>query len=277
MDVHPAIYRWIQRQRDAGLDDDKLVTALVFEHGYHLEVAQSIVRNAGTCAGCLLPEAGKPRPDVARTLQGDALASIPTFEGWEGRVVAEMFYPQVVVIRNFAPPAAIAALLGQYADCKQAQRSGEAYVQGVRDGLSLQRTGVAVDFADAAARALNWRKERLDEPLVLAYEEGQKFDLHYDFYSPRVPAHASLLKRFKNNARIGTLIVYLEAPEEGGGTYFGNLGFRVQLEAGDAVYFGYPADKVERCGTLHSGEQVLKGKKKIVTFAVHEKDIEKHA
>ena len=32
-------------------------------------------------------------------------------------------------------------------------------------------------------------------------------------------------------------------------------------------------DKTERCGTLHSGEQVRKGRKRIVTFAVHESGI----
>jgi prolyl 4-hydroxylase len=100
---------------------------------------------------------------------------------------------------------------------------------------------------------------------VLRYELGQHYDAHHDLFRPEEYGK-------QNSQRIATVLVYLEAPEDGGQTIFpleglngkDNLrgfnyktcdrGYRYQPRSGDAVLFWSvtPDNKFDE-QSLHGG------------------------
>lgn len=96
--------------------------------------------------------------------------------------------------------------------------------------------------------------------------QGQSFDLHYDAFGAAAVDSRAFKQVHGDISRIGTLLLYLHSADDGGATYFANLGLRVALDAGDAVYFGYPKDNLPASGVLHGGEPVRAGKKRIMTL-----------
>jgi prolyl 4-hydroxylase len=98
------------------------------------------------------------------------------------------------------------------------------------------------------------------EPLqVVVYEKGQKYNPHYDFFTPNTEDVEQRGNRQK------TILVYLNniPKESGGATYFPKLNLRIQPSAYDAIYFENMNDNHELdYNTLHAGEPILNDVKK---------------
>ncbi|WP_239672796.1 2OG-Fe(II) oxygenase [Mangrovibacillus cuniculi] len=89
---------------------------------------------------------------------------------------------------------------------------------------------------------------------ILNYQVGQEYKAHFDFFSST--------KGPVKNPRISTLVMYLNDVEEGGETYFPELGFYVSPQKGMAVYFEYFYDNQDLNNlTLHGGSPVRVGDK----------------
>jgi hypothetical protein len=88
---------------------------------------------------------------------------------------------------------------------------------------------------------------------LIKYEAGREFKTHHDFLSVQ-------------NDRVGTVIIYLKKPIEGGKTIFDELDIQVEGDPGDLLFFRYDNDLKEK--TLHSGEKVLEGTKIIATMFI---------
>lgn len=95
---------------------------------------------------------------------------------------------------------------------------------------------------------------------VLKYEIGQEYKPHYDYFDPNSPA---LDKEIKNN-RITTVLMYLNTPDDGGGTTFPDAGITIEAKQGSIVVFSYP-DPNPESKTLHGGLPVISGEKWIAT------------
>jgi prolyl 4-hydroxylase len=95
------------------------------------------------------------------------------------------------------------------------------------------------------------------------YETNQYFRPHCDYFTT-----AEQIKKRKTN-RVATVILYLNDDFTGGETKFPNLGITIKPQRGAFLYFTYPECSSTNRLTLHSGETVTNGIKKIATLWLH--------
>jgi prolyl 4-hydroxylase len=105
---------------------------------------------------------------------------------------------------------------------------------------------------------LNWPIEFTEDLQVLRYDKGAEYKAHHDYFDPAAGLWTPNFRRGGN--RVGTLIMYLNTPERGGGTVFPDVPMEVYARKGTAVLFTYPqADPSSR--SLHGGTPVVEGQK----------------
>jgi prolyl 4-hydroxylase len=112
------------------------------------------------------------------------------------------------------------------------------------------------------AALLNWPLENGEGLQVLHYKPGAEYRPHHDYFDPTKSGTPVIVKR--GGQRVGTLIMYLNSPDQGGGTTFPDVGVEVAPIKGNAVFFSYdrphPSTK-----TLHGGAPVIAGEKWVAT------------
>jgi prolyl 4-hydroxylase len=99
---------------------------------------------------------------------------------------------------------------------------------------------------------------------VLRYGVGAEYKPHFDYFPEE--EEGSYKHTANGGQRISTLVVYLNDVEQGGDTYFPEIGLSVKPRKGSAVYFEYcnSLGQVDP-KTLHGGAPVIQGEKWIVT------------
>jgi len=112
------------------------------------------------------------------------------------------------------------------------------------------------------AALVNWPVQNGEGLQVLHYRPGAEYKPHHDYFDPEQPGMAAVLRR--GGQRVGTLVMYLNTPEQGGGTTFPDVELEVAPIKGNAVFFSYDrAHAVTR--TLHGGAPVIAGEKWVAT------------
>jgi prolyl 4-hydroxylase len=101
---------------------------------------------------------------------------------------------------------------------------------------------------------------------ILRYEPNQEYKPHHDYFSLKDNPTAQSLETA--GQRIMTFLIYLNTPEEGGGTYFPEANLQFEAEEGYGLLFKY--EKQER-QSLHAGTPVKKGVKWVATKWLREK------
>jgi len=101
---------------------------------------------------------------------------------------------------------------------------------------------------------------------ILRYEEGQEYKAHHDYFD----ASRSIKTQSLETAgqRVATVLIYLNTPEEGGGTYFPEANLEFEAAEGNAMLFRYPNMERE---SLHAGVPVKKGVKWVATKWLRQK------
>lgn len=112
------------------------------------------------------------------------------------------------------------------------------------------------------AALLRWPVAHGEGLQVLHYAPGAEYKPHYDYFDPTQPGMASVLQR--GGQRVGTLVMYLNTVERGGGTVFPDLGLEVAPVKGHAVFFSYERPHPST-RTLHGGAPVRAGEKWVAT------------
>ena len=112
------------------------------------------------------------------------------------------------------------------------------------------------------ASLVNWPIEKGEGLQILQYMPGAEYKPHYDYFDPSASSTETILKR--GGQRVGTFIIYLHEPEQGGGTIFPDINLEVIPRKGNAVFFSYEEASPES-KTLHGGSPVIKGEKWIAT------------
>ncbi len=187
------------------------------------------------------------------------------------RVVANMRNPRVVVF---------AGLLS-HEECDQIvelarPRMARSETVDVATGgseVNSARTSRGMFFArgefDVIARVeariaalLNWPVENGEGVQVLHYLPGAEYKPHYDYFDPAQAGTPTILKR--GGQRVGTVVMYLNTPERGGGTTFPDVDLEVSPVKGHAVFFSYDSPHPST-RTLHGGAPVLAGEKWVAT------------
>ena len=101
---------------------------------------------------------------------------------------------------------------------------------------------------------------------VLHYLPGQEYEPHFDWFDPDQPGYEAITAA--GGQRIASVVMYLNTPEQGGGTAFPEVGLTVTARRGAAVYFAYEGgDK----SSLHAGLPVHRGEKWIATKWLRER------
>ena len=276
--VTPELRRWIieqaqagyaapvvlQSMRDAGWDEDVAAEALEATLQDHLN---GLAEQQGQPTAVPVPE---PRLDEspAQVDCGDRSVN----------VLLAMARPRIVVFGNLLSAEECDALIAAAAprmarSLTVATQTGGEEVNDDRtsDGMFFQRgeTPLLQGIEERIAKLLNWPIENGEGLQVLHYRPGAEYKPHYDYFDPAEPGTPTILRR--GGQRVGTLVIYLNTPEQGGGTTFPDVHMEVAPQRGNAVFFSYERpDPSTR--TLHGGAPVIAGDKWIATKWLRERE-----
>lgn len=220
---------------------------------------------------------------------GDLLPAVPDIDG-RGvlrqvdvgdrcvDVIVSLARPRLVVLGNLLAASECDTLIESARPrlsrslTVQTRSSGEAInPDRTSQGMFFQRgeTDVIARIEARMARLLNWPVQNGEGLQVLRYGPGAQYKPHYDYFDPREPGTASMVRR--GGQRLATLVVYLNEPVRGGATTFPDIDLHVLPQRGHAVFFSYdrphPSTK-----TLHGGAPVLEGEKWVATKWLRERE-----
>lgn len=301
----PELKQWIIEQARAGCKPQAVLDAMT-EAGWSEEVAAAAME---ATLGEFLAGQGVDVEAVAAEAQSPATAQTPARKPLSQRLVisteqpkpmpeprlerhprqidagdrtvnvlVNMRSPRVVVFGNLLSDEECEALIEaakphlKRSLTVETQTGGEALNEArTSDGMFFRRgQNEIVSRVEARiARLLDWPVEYGEGLQVLHYRPGAEYRPHYDYFNPEEAGTPSILKR--GGQRVGTLVMYLNEPERGGGTTFPDVGLEVAPQRGNAVFFSYdkphPSTK-----TLHGGAPVIEGEKWVATKWLRERE-----
>lgn len=257
----PQLHQWIDQQRSLGVQDGALLKAMVGA-GWDEGVARAALAPApaDTAYTAALPEPGLGGEPGAIDV-GDRKV----------RVLMAMDAPRVVLFGEILSESECAALidaakprLARSLTVETASGGEEVNADRTSDGMFFQRGELPLvqQLEERIARLLNWPVENGEGLQVLRYGPGAEYKPHHDYFDPHEPGTASIVRR--GGQRVGTLIIYLNEPAQGGATTFPEAGLQVVPQRGHAVFFSY-AQPDPATRTLHGGAPVIQGQKWIAT------------
>lgn len=274
----PELRLWILEQARAGHAPDAVLQAMQ-QSGWEEEVALAALEQ--TLEGFLADHARQqmrpsavpvPEPDLARS---PAVLCLP--DGQEVRVVVSMRDPRVVVFADFLSQAECDALralaaprLARSETVDNTTGGSEVNAARTSAGMFFGRgeTALIERIEQRIAALLRWPIENGEGLQVLHYLPGAEYKPHYDYFDPEQPGSATILKR--GGQRVGTLVMYLNTPEAGGGTTFPDVQLEVAPVQGHAVFFSY--DRAHPSSrSLHGGAPVIAGEKWVATKWLRER------
>jgi prolyl 4-hydroxylase len=273
--ITPELRQWIVAQAQAGHSPEDVLAAMKTA-GWNEDVAIAAMEETLSQHLDKTLPAPVPVPDI------DLVRSPRWLDAGDRQVevVMAMQLPRVVVLGGLLSDAECDALI----DAARPRLARSLTVQTATGGeeVNADRTsqGMFFDRGESAllktieariARLVHWPVERGEGIQVLHYRPGAEYKPHYDYFDPDQPGTPTILKR--GGQRVGTLVMYLNDPEAGGGTTFPDVGLEVAPRKGSAVFFNYnrphPATR-----SLHGGAPVLAGDKWVATKWLREEVFE---
>ena len=269
--ITPELREWIVTQAQAGHTAESVLQSMKasgWDEDVAIEAMESTLRghlDSQAVAQGLPPAVPVPEP---------AIADSPLYLDGGDRQVAvlgAMALPRLVILGSLLSDdecdALIAAATPRLSrSLTVATKTGgeEVHADRTSQGMFFQRgENELVSRIEARlAKLLNWPVENGEGLQVLQYVPGTEYRPHYDYFDLSEPGTPTILKR--GGQRVGTVVMYLNEPEKGGGTTFPGVHFEVAPKRGNAVFFSYerphPSTK-----TLHGGAPVIAGEKWIAT------------
>ncbi|MBP8270690.1 MAG: 2OG-Fe(II) oxygenase [Sphaerotilus sp.] len=274
----PELRLWILEQARAGHSPDAVLRSMQ-QSGWEEDVALTALEQ--TLEGFLAeqsrlqerpPATSVPEPDLA---QSPAELCLP--DGKVVRVVLSMRDPRVVVFADLLSSEECAALrqlaaprLVRSETVDNSTGGSEVNAARTSAGMFFSRgeTVLIERIEQRIAALLHWPVENGEGLQILHYHPGAEYKPHYDYFDPAQPGSATILKR--GGQRVGTLVMYLNTPEAGGGTTFPDVHLEVAPIQGHAVFFSYdrphPSSR-----SLHGGAPVIAGEKWVATKWLRER------
>jgi prolyl 4-hydroxylase len=278
--VTPELRRWMIEQAAAGQQPEVVLEAMLAS-GWREEVALEALEQ--TLRGFLDERAkavAAPREPEAAPVVVPVPDPLPDASGmpasvWAGdrevRVVMAMRHPRVVVFSGLLSDAECDELVAQAgqrlarSETVQTDTGGtEINAARTSDGMFFNRgeNELCQRIEARIGALLRWPIENGEGLQVLRYRPGAEYKPHYDYFDPALSGTPSILKR--GGQRVGTMVIYLNSPQVGGGTTFPDVGLEVAPVKGHAVFFSYecahPATR-----SLHGGAPVIAGEKWVAT------------
>ena len=271
--VTPALRQWIVEQAQAGCRPED-VLASMRASGWDETTA------LGALGQALEEFLGAQKTAQAQALPAQVRVPEPTLAGspstlWahdrEVRVLMTMHNPRVVVFGGLLSDvecddlvAAAAPRMVRSETVINETGGNEVNTARTSDGMFFGRGELPLCERIEAriAALLNWPVVNGEGLQVLHYRPGAEYKPHNDYFDPAQPGMAAVLRR--GGQRVATLVMYLNTPEQGGGTVFPDVSLEVAPIKGNAVFFSYDRPHaVTR--TLHGGAPVIAGDKWVAT------------
>ena len=276
--ITPAMHRWIIEQAQAGHTVPVMLQSMRAS-GWDAHLAADVLTL--TLQEQRNEKASKKKLPSASSPPGPRLQDSPAQIDCGDRtvnVLLAMARPRLVVLGDLLSPEECDALVSA-ASARMARsltvatQTGGEEVNDDRtsDGMFFQRgeSPLIERIEERIARLLHWPIENGEGLQVLHYGPGAQYRPHYDYFDPAEPGTPSILQR--GGQRVGTLVIYLNTPEKGGGTTFPDAQIEVAPQRGNAVFFGYERPDPST-HTLHGGAPVIAGEKWIATKWLRERE-----
>ena len=276
--ITPELRQWIVEQAQAGHSAESVLRSMKaagWDEDVAIQAMEDTLRghlNDQALAQGLPPAVPVPEPDVADS---------PLYLDGGDRQVAvlgTLALPRVVILGGLLSDEECDALIAAARprlsrSLTVATQTGGSEVNPDRtsQGMFFQRgeSELVARIEARIARLIRWPVENGEGIQVLHYLPGTEYKPHYDYFDPKEPGTATIVKR--GGQRVGTVVMYLSEPEKGGGTSFPDVFFEVAPKRGNAVFFSYerphPSTK-----TLHGGSPVIEGEKWIATKWLRERE-----
>jgi prolyl 4-hydroxylase len=119
------------------------------------------------------------------------------------------------------------------------------------------------------AALVRWPVENGEGLQVLRYRPGAEYKPHNDYFDTSQTGTPRILER--GGQRVGTLVMYLNTPDQGGATVFPDVEVAVAPIKGNAVFFSYDRPHAIT-KTLHGGAPVIAGEKWVATKWLRERE-----
>lgn len=227
--------------------------------GHPIELIDAVI---SSCYADPAPSA-IPWPDISKPM------------GWAGdravRISLTMSKPKFVLFESFISDAEADELIA-LARPKFSRSTGlnaltgksEVHPARTSDGMFFSRGEVdLVNRIDARiAELVNWPVEKGEGLQVLSYQPGAEYIAHNDYFDPNFAGNAKIIAR--GGQRVGTFLIYLQAPEAGGETWLADVGVKIAPHKGNAILFSYEKPDASTM-TRHAGLPVIVGEKIVAT------------
>ncbi len=273
--VTPELRQWIIEQAQAGCRPDTVLAAMR-SSGWDEEVALDALNHtlqeflgsqaaAQAVAQALPPPSRVPEPAL------DGSPSTLWAHDREVRVLLTMRLPRVVVFGGLLSDAecdelvaAAAPRMARSETVVNATGGNEVNAARTSDGMFFGRGELPIcqRIEQRIAALVHWPVVNGEGLQVLHYRPGAEYKPHHDYFDPAQPGMGAVLRR--GGQRVGTLVMYLNTPEKGGGTVFPDVGLEVAPIKGNAVFFSYDRPHA-MTRSLHGGAPVLAGEKWVAT------------
>jgi len=278
--ITPELRAWIVSQARTNIGTPALIQAMTAAGWSQAVAIQALEDTLGGHSSHQSRTSTAPvvvRQDVPEpALQGDPAQ----LDGGDRQVdvLLSISLPRVVVLGNVLSheecDALIAAAQPRMArSLTVATQTGDEEVNADRtsDGMFFQRgENPLIQRIEARlAKLAHWPLENGEGLQVLHYRPGAQYKPHYDYFDPAQPGTPRILAR--GGQRVGTFVLYLNTPEQGGGTTFPEIGLNVVAQKGHAVFFSY-GQPTPSTRTLHGGAPVLAGEKWVATKWMRESE-----
>jgi prolyl 4-hydroxylase len=281
--VTPELRQWIIAQAQAGHQPDSVLQAMRAS-GWDEDVAIAAMED--TLQGFLAEHQAKQREQQARPAPVEEVlppavpvpdAAITDSPVWVDagdrrvQVLMAMKQPRVIVFGGLLSDeecdAMVAAARPRMARSETVVvDTGGSEVNEARTsrGMFFERgeNAVCKRIEQRIATLLNWPLVNGEGLQVLHYLPGAEYRPHHDYFDPAKSGTTAITAR--GGQRVGTLIMYLNSPDKGGGTTFPDVGLEVSPVKGNAVFFSYDKPHVST-KTLHGGAPVIAGEKWVAT------------
>ena len=279
--VTPELRQWIIEQAQAGCRPED-VLASMRASGWNEAVAlaslehtlqQFVGAQPKTKTKTKTQAQGLPLPPAVRVPEPAMLGSPSRL--WAGDrevcVLMALRNPRVVVFGGLLSDEECDAMVADAAP--RLSRSETVVVDTGGNEVNPARTSQGMFFGRGEtpmcqrveariAALLNWPVVNGEGLQVLHYRPGAEYKPHHDYFDPAQPGMAAVLQR--GGQRVATLVMYLNTPQQGGGTTFPDVSLEVAPIKGNAVFFSYDRPhSITR--TLHGGAPVIAGDKWVAT------------
>jgi prolyl 4-hydroxylase len=269
--ITPALREWLLQQAQAGFAAD-VILASMKASGWDEATALSALEEVLVQQAAQVQAQGGRVPDI-RTGGASRVWAHDKFV----HVLMELEHPRVVLIGDFLSAAECEALQAEARPRMARSLTVVSDTGGSEENVARTSQGMFFGRGESElcrrieariAALVHWPVENGEGIQVLRYAPGAEYKPHFDYFDPDQPGTASILQR--GGQRVGTVVMYLNTPEQGGATTFPDAGVAVHAVAGQAVFFAYGMPHPST-GTLHGGAPVTQGEKWVATKWMRER------